>query len=85
MAANLLWCIWKARNAEVIEGTKIQPMKVIHQVRMKEAVASTIRGVRRHQPQPTMVPVGHGIILVDGSWDLQGRVGLAIVVYSATS
>jgi zinc-binding in reverse transcriptase len=85
MAANLLWCIWKARNTEVIEGTKIQPMKIIYQAPMMETVASTIRGKRRHQLQPTMVPAGHGIILVDGSWDQQSRVGLAIVVYNVTS
>jgi succinyl-CoA synthetase beta subunit len=36
---NFLWCLWKARNAEVMEGIKVNPMKVCpgHEVLIVDA------------------------------------------------
>jgi hypothetical protein len=54
---------------KVIEGRKIQPMKVVHQARtMEHVMVPSV--VAQHRKQDILeVPRDHKLILVDGSWD----------------
>jgi hypothetical protein len=80
-AANLRWCIWKARNEEVIEGQKIQPLKVVHQARAMEHVGIPPAMAQYRKHEILEVPRDHKLILVDGSRDQQEKAGVAAIIY----
>jgi zinc-binding in reverse transcriptase len=80
--ANLLWCVWKARCAEVIEGIKFNPYKVCLQaVGMENAQMEpeTILAQQEHSFYP--VQSGKSIVLIDASWDTSGKAGAGIILY----
>jgi Reverse transcriptase-like len=78
---NLMWCILKVRNVEVIEGRKIQPMKVIHQARAMDYVMVPMMVAHQRQQDILEVPRDHKLIMVDGSWDQQGKARVTAVIY----
>jgi hypothetical protein len=82
-AANLMWCIWKARNMEIFEGGKVNPIIVNRQaLTMTMECSMSIKRVEKIRHQ-ILVQVGHGMIHVDGSWDPSNKPGAAILVYDS--
>lgn len=81
--ANIMWCLWKVRNSEVLEGIVVRPLKVLMEAQaMATPVRSDTPSSRREQQlQPCEVPNRNVVLLVDGSWDTTGKARVAWVAY----
>jgi hypothetical protein len=79
--ANVLWCIWKARNSEIIEGIRVNPYKVC----LQAAGMNTDKLEPPNVKQPTgttyLVRNNQTVSLVDASWDVSGKAGMGGITY----
>jgi zinc-binding in reverse transcriptase len=80
-ATNLLWCIWKAHNAKLLEEKRMNPMAVVRQAKAMEYEISNNNGELTIGPKPISVKE-EGIIIVDGSWEPNHKVGAAMLAYN---
>lgn len=85
LACNLLCCVWKARNMEVLKGKRMEPQEVVRQaIMMPTHLELSQHGIIR-QPQHEVAAIcleGQVYcVLADGSWDMQCRGGLAVMVF----
>lgn len=80
---NVLWCLWKARNEELFAGKKLTSQEVLVQVSRME-IEGAAEPRENNKPSETVAEVAQGekVILVDGSWDTQGRGGVDMTVYN---
>jgi hypothetical protein len=82
LVVNTMWCIWKARNASVIEGKRVRSKSIIQQARAMPVRLTTTapsRQVPRYQ-----VRRDNEVVIVDASWDQNQRGGLTYMRYSHT-
>jgi hypothetical protein len=81
---NFLWCLWKARNAEVIEGNKVNLVRVAVQTEgMQFQKGMQLSKKSKMPPAMHQVPRGHSIAIVDASWDTARQAGGGIVWYDS--
>jgi hypothetical protein len=57
-AANLLWCIKKARNAEVLEGRWMNPLAVVRQAQAMVDSSQNLPTVEKRFGTPHVLPKG---------------------------
>jgi zinc-binding in reverse transcriptase/Reverse transcriptase-like len=79
--ANLLWCLWKARNAEVFEGSKINPYKVCLQAGGMNTEIVKPPNQQKPKTNTYYTHYSQDIILVDASWDVSHRAGMGALLY----
>lgn len=80
--ANLLWCIWKARNEAVFSAKKPSPQGIIAQVNQMTDVRVPVQQPQVMQRcQKTIVQGGSRLVLVDASWDQSTQAGWGMTSY----
>jgi hypothetical protein len=82
---NIMWSIWKARNEHTFEGRTINPVKVLQ---LAERMTHIKQGNSRQTPRggaPAKYPVWkyEAVMLLDASWQISGKAGVAALLYGA--
>ncbi|XP_078170749.1 uncharacterized protein LOC144565012 [Carex rostrata] len=78
---NLLWEVWKARNREVFEGKKTQPLGILKQAKsMEQAVTTPSSNLTRTRVILNRIPRGAKTILIDASWEPSNKTGTTAVM-----
>jgi hypothetical protein len=68
IAENAMWCLWKARNAMVIEGTRFRPLSIIQQAKvMPVPNQKEARSIIQPQKLQYLVYKTCVVLLVDAS------------------
>lgn len=82
-SANLLWCIWKARNEAIFSTKKPSPQGIIAQVNHMRDVRVPVQQPQVMQRfQKVIVLGGSRLVLVDASWDQTTQAGWGMTSYS---
>jgi hypothetical protein len=80
-----MWCIWKARNEHTFEGRNINLVKVLQ---LAQRMTHIKQGDSRQTPRggaPAKYPVWkyEAVMLLDASWQVSGKAGVAALLYGA--
>ncbi|KAJ4801818.1 Ribonuclease H-like superfamily protein [Rhynchospora pubera] len=83
---SIMWQIWKGRCDFWFKGTKFEIDNIL--VRVKSTVYTNIREVLcdkgfKNQITHYELPAAAALLLVDGSWDMDKRMGLAVLIYDS--
>jgi hypothetical protein len=82
VAANLMWCLWKARNGLIIENRPFRPLAIVRQARaMPITQLAGHQGAGRKDTFPYSVSASNEIMIVDASWEQSSKAGMAYVHY----
>jgi zinc-binding in reverse transcriptase len=80
--AHLLWCIWKARCAEVIEGIRFNPYRVCLQAAgMDNVPVEPVNMIPRQVHNRHSIQDGDSVVFIDASWDTSGKAGAGVIQY----